>query len=107
MNEYTHYYHFPREKWRELEVSKDQILTQEELEQIRGLNDRISLSDISEIYLPLIKLIAIQYHEAIFIHGEKMEYLKKKRRTSTVYHCAGRKCCRWKKYNRTCIKADA
>lgn len=78
MNDYRHYYHFPRSDWQELEVSKDQILTSEELEQIRGLNDRISLQDISEIYLPLIKLIAIQYHEAIFIHGEKMEYLKKK-----------------------------
>lgn len=78
MNQYKQYYHFPRENWQELEISKDQILTQEELERIRGLNDRISLSDIAEIYLPLVKLIAIQYHEAIFIHGEKMEYLKKK-----------------------------
>ncbi|EFS0939970.1 type I pantothenate kinase [Listeria monocytogenes] len=78
MNDYNHYFHFPREEWCKLEVSKDQILTAEGLEEIRGLNDRISLQDISEIYLPLIKLIAIQYHEAIFIHGEKMEYLKKK-----------------------------
>ncbi|WP_099223339.1 type I pantothenate kinase [Listeria costaricensis] len=78
MNYYEHYFHFSRDEWRELEVSKDQILTAEELEAIRGLNDRISLADISDIYLPLIKLMAIQYHEAIFIHGEKMEYLKKK-----------------------------
>ncbi|HAK0890122.1 TPA: type I pantothenate kinase, partial [Listeria monocytogenes] len=55
MNDYNHYFHFPREEWRKLEVSKDQILTAEELEEIRGLNDRISLQDISEIYLPLIK----------------------------------------------------
>ncbi|WP_163652271.1 type I pantothenate kinase [Listeria sp. PSOL-1] len=78
MTKLNHYFHFARDEWRQLEVSKDQILTAAELEQIRGLNDRISLDDISEIYLPLIKLIAIQYHEAIFIHEEKMEYLKKK-----------------------------
>ncbi|EPN5033639.1 hypothetical protein ACT0JT_002822, partial [Listeria monocytogenes] len=27
MNDYNHYFHFPREEWRKLEVSKDQILT--------------------------------------------------------------------------------
>ncbi|HGI6644896.1 TPA: hypothetical protein ACJUJC_003147, partial [Listeria monocytogenes] len=25
MNDYNHYFHFPREEWRKLEVSKDQI----------------------------------------------------------------------------------
>lgn len=78
MNDKKNYFHFKRETWRKLEISEDQLLTAEELEQIRGLNDRISLEDISEIYLPLIKLIAIEYHEAIFIHDEMMRFLQKK-----------------------------
>lgn len=77
MNHYSPYFHFPREDWRKLEVSKDQMLTAEELENIRGLNDRISLEDVAEIYLPLVKLLAIHYHEQVFIHGQKMEYLKR------------------------------
>ncbi|EFI83150.1 type I pantothenate kinase [Listeria grayi] len=78
MNDDKNYFHFKREMWQHLEISEDQLLTAEELEEIRGLNDRISLEDISEIYLPLIKLVAMEYHEAIFIHEEKLRFLQKK-----------------------------
>lgn len=107
MNDDKNYFHFKREMWQHLEISEDQLLTAEELEEIRGLNDRISLEDISEIYLPLIKLVAMEYHEAIFIHEEKLRFLQKKGNTRSIHYCLSWKRRCWKKHDRPGIQINA
>lgn len=51
------YLSFTREEWRQLRNSTPLPLTEEELARLRGINEKISLEEVSEIYLPLSRLL--------------------------------------------------
>lgn len=46
------YLDFDRETWRELRKSMPQVLTENELEELRGIGDRIDLDEVADVYLP-------------------------------------------------------
>ena len=46
------YLDFDRETWRELRKSMPQVLTETEVEKLRGLGDRIDLDEVADVYLP-------------------------------------------------------
>ncbi|MFV8063468.1 type I pantothenate kinase [Streptococcus hyovaginalis] len=48
-----------RSNWQQLHRTKPLLLTLNELESLRSLNDKIDLNDVKDIYLPLINLIKI------------------------------------------------
>ena len=54
------YIDFGREEWRELRRSTPQVLTEEEVEKLRGLGDEIDLDEVADVYLPLSRLIYLQ-----------------------------------------------
>lgn len=54
------YLDFDRETWRELRKSMPQVLTENELEELRGIGDRIDLDEVADVYLPLSRLIHMQ-----------------------------------------------
>ncbi|HJD49234.1 MAG TPA: type I pantothenate kinase, partial [Candidatus Corynebacterium intestinavium] len=49
-----------RSQWRELRKSMPQVLSESELEQLRGIGDEIDLDEVSEVYLPLSRLINLR-----------------------------------------------
>jgi type I pantothenate kinase len=51
------YQSFTREEWEKLRASMPQTLSEERLASLRGLNERISLHEVSQIYLPLSRLL--------------------------------------------------
>ena len=51
---------FDREQWRHLRKSMPQVLTETELDRLRGVGENIDLHEVSEVYLPLSRLIS--YH---------------------------------------------
>ncbi|SFJ51251.1 type I pantothenate kinase [Thermoflavimicrobium dichotomicum] len=53
------YITFTRRDWKQLRASVPLPLTEEELEKLRGINERISLNEVSDIYLPLTRLLNI------------------------------------------------
>lgn len=55
--DFSPYLSFTREEWAHLRASTPLPLTEEELEELRGLNERVSLDEVSEIYLPLSRLL--------------------------------------------------
>ncbi|ANZ96996.1 MULTISPECIES: type I pantothenate kinase [Brochothrix] len=57
------YRKFTREEWQKLEKITLPNLSIEELARIESLNDSLSLQDVSEVYLPLIKLLEIHITE--------------------------------------------
>lgn len=62
----SNFFSISRQDWRQLLSPTDRVpLTSKELEQIKSLNDRISITDVEDIYLPLISLIQIykNHHE--------------------------------------------
>ncbi len=53
------YITFTRQDWKRLRASASLTLTEEELEQLRGINEQISLDEVRDIYLPLTRLLHI------------------------------------------------
>lgn len=54
------YLDFDRNTWRDLRKSFPQVLTESELEALRGIGENIDLTEVAEVYLPLSRLIHLQ-----------------------------------------------
>lgn len=80
MDDKMNYYLIPREEWQGFYRNGKAPLTKEELENIKGFNDQISLQDVQDIYVPLTHLIHLYMKEfesltvskGLFLH----QYLK-------------------------------
>lgn len=59
MTHSVNYFRFSRQEWQEIYQLKAQLLNHQELEEIKSFNDKVSLTDVHEIYLPLIRLIQV------------------------------------------------
>jgi type I pantothenate kinase len=51
------YLHFSRGEWSRLRQDTPLTLTEEDLDHLRGLNERVSLLEVEEVYLPLSRLL--------------------------------------------------
>jgi type I pantothenate kinase len=60
VRELTPYVELRREQWRELRRSTPLTLTLDELVRLRGLGDPVDLDEVSDVYLPLSRLISLQ-----------------------------------------------
>ena len=58
--DYTPYVEFNRRSWRRLRRAMPMVLTEQDLEGLRGLGEHLDLDEIAEIYLPLSRLIHLQ-----------------------------------------------
>lgn len=52
------YRQFTIEEWAELGLSTPQPLTEQELAELRGINERVSLEEVSQVYLPISRLLS-------------------------------------------------
>ena len=50
-----------RSQWQTLRRSMPQVLSEDELDQLRGVGEDIDLEEVSEIYLPLSRLIDLRF----------------------------------------------
>jgi len=51
------YIQFDRTKWAALRDSEPLTLTEEEVQQLKGINDELSIEEVKDIYLPLSRLL--------------------------------------------------
>ncbi|WP_133405294.1 type I pantothenate kinase [Parashewanella tropica] len=51
------YFAFQRQQWRSLRNSVPLTLTEADLENLKGINERLSLAEVTDIYLPLSRLL--------------------------------------------------
>lgn len=58
-NEFLHFDKISRERWQNLHRKTTPPLTEKELNSIKSFNDKISLQDVTDVYLPLTNLIHI------------------------------------------------
>ena len=58
------YLHLDREKWATLRDENDEALTltQEELDIMKGINHRLSIEEVKDVYLPLSRLLYYYVH---------------------------------------------
>ena len=54
---YSPYVHFSREEWAGLRAATPLTLTDSDLDALRGINERISLDEVADVYLPLARLL--------------------------------------------------
>jgi type I pantothenate kinase len=64
-----------RQTWADLSPSTQLPLTEPELVQLRGLGDRLDTSEVSEVYLPLSRLINLYAGGARALHRSTSEFL--------------------------------
>ena len=57
------YHRFSRAEWADFRDDQPMVLGEEELERLQGLNERLSIDEVQEIYLPLSRLLSF-YVEA-------------------------------------------
>lgn len=67
MNAYGSYVEFDRARWAALRSRTPLRLSEEELQRIKGLNDKISLQEVEEIYIPLTRLINLKVRAAQYL----------------------------------------
>lgn len=63
MNDRSNYYRIARSEWQGFYSNGKAPLTEEELESIKSFNDRISIQDVEDIYVPLTHLIHLYMKE--------------------------------------------
>ncbi|WP_218768261.1 type I pantothenate kinase [Streptococcus dysgalactiae] len=76
-NEFINFEKISRESWKMLHQKTEPLLTQEELKRITSLNDNINITDVVDVYLPLINLIQIYKIAQENLSFSKSLFLKK------------------------------
>ncbi|NQX11968.1 type I pantothenate kinase [Microbacteriaceae bacterium VKM Ac-2855] len=71
----TPFVEIPRADWAELARNTEQPLTETEVVQLRGLGDRLSLSEVAEVYLPLSRLLSLYAMGARQLHRATSTFL--------------------------------
>ncbi|MDV8935022.1 MAG: type I pantothenate kinase, partial [Carnobacterium sp.] len=77
MKESATYHIIERDEWQEFYQNSVAPLTKIELEQLKGLNDRISLTDVEEVYIPIAHLVDIYLKQYEDLQENKLRFLKK------------------------------
>ena len=92
MKNEMNYYEISREEWRYFHGrgEKYTAITDDELQQVSGLNDRISLTDVSDIYVPLRHLLQMKYEQFPENQIKQSEFLEiKPHKTPFIIGIAG------------------
>ena len=64
----SRYLTFTRDEWKELRAATPLTLREPDLEALRGINDRISLDEVADVYLPLTRLLNLYVSAAQNLH---------------------------------------
>ena len=76
MDEWMNYEQFDRQTWHSFFPTNTVRLSQDNLEDIKSLNDRVSIQDVQDVYLPLIKLIQLRYQNFLEWQMQKANFLR-------------------------------
>jgi type I pantothenate kinase len=69
------YLSFSRKEWAELRAATPLTMRQDDLEQLRGINERIDLDEVAEIYLPLTRLLNLYVAATQNLHKASAAFL--------------------------------
>jgi type I pantothenate kinase len=64
----TPYVSFQREEWAQLGADLPTPLTEADLRELRGLNEEVSLEEVTDIYVPLARLLSLHVEAAQGLH---------------------------------------
>ncbi|MDB1561610.1 type I pantothenate kinase [Pediococcus pentosaceus] len=70
------YFEFKREDWQNLAKRAELPLTTQQLTDIKALNDQISLEDVQDVYVPLVRLLQKKYADFEKWNRDKLDFLQ-------------------------------
>ena len=71
----SRYQRLARAEWARLRADTPLTLTEDDLAHLRGLNERVSLNEVVEIYLPLSRLLSLHIGASQALHGTTATFL--------------------------------
>ena len=74
-NDFSPYRQFTRAEWAKLRADTQLTLTAEELDELRGLNDRVDLDEVVAIYLPVSRLLNLYVGATQTLFGVTQHFL--------------------------------
>ncbi|WP_050615130.1 type I pantothenate kinase [Bacillus testis] len=75
MSSYSPYHIFDRNNWKTLRNHTPLRLTESELEELKGVNENISIKEVEDVYLPLTRLINLQVQASQQLHKATFSFL--------------------------------
>ncbi len=70
--------HFERQQWAELRDNVQLTLSEEDLQQLQGINESLSLQEVIDIYLPLSRLLNLYVKAQQYRHTVRDKFLNSK-----------------------------
>jgi type I pantothenate kinase len=71
----SRYVRFTRDEWRDLRAATPLTLREKDLEALRGINERISLDEVADVYLPLTRLLNLYVSAVQNLHKVTATFL--------------------------------
>ncbi|MBB6455327.1 type I pantothenate kinase [Salirhabdus euzebyi] len=87
MEKYSPYMTFTKEEWAKLRFNTPMTLTKEEINELQGVNEQLSMAVVSNVYLPLTRLINLYITASQQLHTVSDTFLGKN--TSKVPYIIG------------------
>jgi len=76
MKESATFHIIEREEWKKLNSDSIAPLSSKELEELKGLNDQISITDVEEIYIPIVHVLDVYLKNYEQLQIKKNKFLK-------------------------------
>lgn len=107
MRENETYYQIQRSEWSQYKGMHPFTMTSAELEHLTSLNDRISLQDVQEVYVPMLDYFDVYFKKHIELHTEESTIPESTEEDGTLYYWGLRKCGCREEYNGSFNANDA
>lgn len=78
-NIHSAYMHFERQKWAKLRDHVELTLSEDDLKQLQGINESLSIQEVKDIYLPLSRLLNLYVKTQQYRHAVCDEFLNNKK----------------------------
>jgi len=87
----SRYTDFDREQWKALRANTPLLLSEEELDSLRGINEQVSLREVEEIYVPLSRLLNLHVAAVQHLYEARRSFLglDTPRKTTYIIGIAG------------------
>ncbi len=75
MKEYSPYITFNRKEWAQFRKDTPLTLNEQDLDNFRGINDKISMDEVVDVYLPMSRLINLYVAASMELHQATYKFL--------------------------------
>lgn len=77
MMDYSNYYKIDREEWKDFHEESVPLFSEEKLLSLTSLNDKLSLADVKDIYVPLVEIIDLYRKNYSNLRKSKSRFLER------------------------------